>query len=554
MRRTLLVIPCLFAMLILTACDRGGDVDPKVKAFLQTHPATHFDPADVSEDKTVSIITADRPGTLDPHETQNGGDTKIIRQVYQTLLSIDPKNADVLVPELATKWSIADDNLAVEFELRDGVTFHDGAKLDAAAVKLSLDRLRGKYLDVPAAPYRPFYDFIESVEAEGMTVTVYLSRPVPRIALRNLAMFPASIISPALLAATEDMETNERSAFIADHASGTGAFYLYSFDKASAHTRLHAFEDYRDGKSKVDALVFRQVADASARVEQLRSGTAQLVDDVPRAVWDEVEQGDQATLYKWWAMNICYMALNVQHEKTKDINLRRAIQLAVDRDSVIELYYGTARPTYSLVAQTLGEYAPAYRVPGGDEPLAARQAKARTLIEQSGIGDTKLTLYYPQDDRPYLPTPSKVADKLRQQLEAVGLNVTPLAVPNAEYFDSIHKGKYELALVGWMSDNADPDNFYTPLADGSDDGTPASTNAARAFDQQVHDALVKAQQLTSTDERKAAYRAVEKRLQEQVAGYVPLVNTQQGMAFDKSLTGVEVDPLGYYRFHKAALK
>ena len=244
-----------------------------------------------------------------------------------------------------------------------------------------------------------------------------------------------------------------------------------------------------------------------------------------------------------------------KHELTKDIKVRRALQLAIDRQALLPLYYGTARPTYSIVAQPLGEYDMKYRAPDLDKPLAERQQLAKQLLAEAGASERELKIYYPKDPRPYLPTPQKIADKLRQQFDAIGLSIEIVAVPNAELFKKIRNDKFELVLIGWMSDNADPDNFYIPLASG--DGktaTPSTTNSGRTFDPEIHRALIEAQSITDRNERIEAYRAIERDLQTKSIGYLPLVNTQQGIAFGQRLTGVEVDPLGSYRFHKAKLK
>jgi len=522
---------------------------------MATHPRVAAAAAGSQTNRFLQVITADRAETLDPHNTESGGDTKVIVQIYETLVRVDPDNVDNLIPVLAEAWEVSNDGLTLTFHIRPGVTFHDGAAMDALAAKLSLDRLLGSYLDVPAAPYRSYFDFIQSIDADGLTLTIHLNRPVARVALRNLASFPASIISPALLAATEGMSPGQRSTFISEWASGTGPFYLSQFDSADALVRLHANENYWNDPPAVNKVVFRQVTDPNSQLEYLRSGQADVLDDVPRSVWAELDANPDIDMYRFWALNVCYLGLNVKHEKTRDIRVRKAIRLAIDRDEILKLYYDTARPTYSIIAQPFAEYDPQYRAPGTDAPLAERLTQAGKLIDEAGARGRAMKIYYPLNPRPYLPTPDKVADKIRQQLGKIGLNVEIVAVPNKELFESVRQDRYELILIGWMTDNADPDNFYTPLTDGDPKtGTPSPNNAGRTFDPAIHERIVRAQSLTDKTKRVAAYRAIERLEQENQVGYVPLTNTQQGYAFGKRITGVEVDPLGAFRLHKVKWK
>lgn len=557
---------CTWPALFLAGCGDGKPDDPGTEAlknYKRYHPRLSAEL--VTDDSAyVVIATADKAQTLDPHNTSNGGDVKVINQIYQRLLRVHPDDVNQFLPELATAWEVAEDGRTITFTIRDGVVFHDGATLNAAAVKLSLDRLLGRTLDVPIAPYRGEYGFIDEIIADGKTLTITLNKAVPRVALRNLSMFPASVISPKLLATSEhevvdappESVAAKRSTFIAQWAAGTGAFALSRFSPEEAKVRLLAFDEYWGGKPAIERLLFRQIEDPNAQIQYLKSREADMLDDPPRAAWDQLAGLPEINLRRFWALNVCYLGVNVKHEKTGDIRVRQAIRLAVDPEAwADELYFGTARPTYSLVARTLPDYDPNYKAPGRDQPRTQRLAEARNLLDEAGALGRSMKIYFPASPRPYLPTPEKVADKLRQQLNEAGLNVEIVKVPNAELFNSLHKDEYELVLIGWMSDNADPDNFYMPLASGNPKtGKPAPTNAGRTFDADIHDAMVAAQMINDQRARVAAYRAIERTLQEDLLGYVPLLNTQQAIATGPRLSGVEIDPLGQYRFYEAKLR
>ncbi|MGE0711838.1 MAG: ABC transporter substrate-binding protein [Planctomycetota bacterium] len=510
--------------------------------------------ARVDQSSLVEVITADDAKVLDPHTTSDGGNVKLITQLYQTLVRVNPADTTRLEPELAESWAVAEDGRSIRFKVRANVTFHDGAALDAAAVKLSLDRLCERGFKLRQNPYGPMFAEVAEVTASGQELVIKLTAPVALMMLKNLSMFSASIVSPKLLEATKAMSPDDAETHVTKHAAGTGPYKLDAFDPNANIKRLVAYEGYWGGKPAIQTLVFKQVPDEATRRQNLTQAKGVVfLDDVPRQDWDAVEKSQDMQLKSWWSPNLCYLGVSATHEKTKELPLRQAIALAVDRAAFLPHYDHHARDTYSLVAQTMAEYDPELRCTGWVPDRAQRLAKARELVKQAGAEGRELTVYYPKEPRPYLPKPDQIADTLRQQLAEIGIAIKIQAVQKAVLFPEIETGKYELVLIGWTGDNGDADNFYAPLADG-EDGKPNSNNVSRVVDPEAHQKIVAAREITDPARRTQAYREIERLLQDRVAGYVPLVNTQTAVAFSKQLQGVEVDLLSHYRFHKATLK
>ncbi|NUQ36175.1 MAG: hypothetical protein HUU29_14670 [Planctomycetaceae bacterium] len=335
-------------------------------------------------------------------------------------------------------------------------------------------------------------------------------------------------------------------------AAGTGPFKIVNFDTSTYSVRLEAFEQYWGGTPQIKNVLFRNNKDPQARFEALKSGQADIVDDLARNQWSEVT-GD-FRLVSFWAPNICYLGMNCKHEKTKEKAIREAIRLAIDQNELLPLYNNTARPNYSMLPQTFVEYDANYRAPGLLADMETRRTEAKKLLESAGALGREIKISHPKDDRPYLPGPSKIADKIKQQLNAVGFKAIANGVKNDEFFRQVSLGVYELILIGWMSDNGDPDNFYGPLTDGDDSGKPSFNNTSCSMDMKVHEMLRAAQLATDDATRISIYRNVERRLQEEVAGYVPLVNTQQAIALGKRIEGVVVDSLGMYYLSSAKFR
>ncbi|MCA8940559.1 MAG: hypothetical protein KDB07_12155, partial [Planctomycetes bacterium] len=319
---------------------------------------------------------------------------------------------------------------------------------------------------------------------------------------------------------------------------------------------LEAYDTYWGGAPSIKTLVFRQVQEAQTRVEKLTGDEPCVVDDVARSEWEKL--GDK--VHKWWALNCCYLGINTKSggKALQDFRIRKAIQLAMDREALAALYLGTAQPSYTLLPPTFAETDKKFRPADTEMPLEERIARAKVLIQESGINgdDLKVTLKFPQNPRPYLPEPSKTAERVKQQLAKVGIQVEPESVPNSVLFSSFDNEQHQMVLLGWMSDNADPDNYFGPLTGATmREGKMVanSNNVGRTTDDKVNDAIRAARSLTDSGARAKAYQAIEADQQERLIGYVPLVNTQQGIAISSKLKGVEIDKLGHYRFHKASI-
>lgn len=508
----------------------------------------------IDQTSLVEVITSDDAKVLDPHTTSDGGNVKVIVQIYQTLVRVDPEDFKrPLRPELAESWEVAEDGKSIVFKIRSGVKFHDGAELDAAACKLSLERLLKRGFELRTSPYGFMFEDLDSLEAEGQTLTLLLKEPVAPVMLRSLSMFSASIVSPKLLEATRTLTPDEAQVYVTQNAAGTGPYTLDAFDPSANLKRLKAFSGYWEGAPQIQTVVFKTVADKATRGEYVtRAKGVILVDDAPRESWAELEKSQTMVLKSWWSPNVAYLGISGTHENTKELPLRRAIELAIDRGPVVAHYEGTARRTYSLVSQVMASYDPELRCEGWDSDRAKRVEIAKALVKEAGAEGRTLTIYHPDQPRPYLPAPAAIADTIRNQLKEIGLEVKVQGKDKNALFPEIETGKYELVLIGWTTDNGDPDNFYSPLADGSE-GQPSASNVSRVFDEKVHEQVIAARAITDPAKRVAAYRALEFDLQSRIAGYVPLVNTQTAVVYSKALQGVEIDAIGHFRFHKATL-
>jgi len=201
--------------------------------------------------------------SLDPAETTEGEAFKVTENIYEKLINFKEQSTE-LEPGLATDWEVSDDGLTYTFQLRQGVKFHDGTDFNAEAVVFNFNRWiegnQGKSGDEIPFPYfqSQFGDNIESVTATGeYEVQFKLKRP-QAVFLKNLAMSPFAIASPAAIQKYGD-KFNENPV-------GTGPYKFVEW-KRNDRIVLEKFDDYWDsGYPKIDRIIFRCIPDNSARL------------------------------------------------------------------------------------------------------------------------------------------------------------------------------------------------------------------------------------------------------------------------------------------------
>jgi ABC-type transport system substrate-binding protein len=530
---------CIIALL-LTACGDGRTIERAQ-----------------SED-VLTLLRGDKSEILDPHATSNGSDANLIQQMYETLVRSSREPPVRWEPGLAESWEINADFKTYTFHLRRGVMFHDGAPLNAAAVKRSFDR--GRNLSDPAAPPKvpyaeEYFSDIASIDTpDEFTVIFTLKSTNPKF-LANTGLFAASIVSPRAIAAMEKMpESAERQGWLTRHPAGTGAYTIAqeSDYQDSTTITMTAFERYWGGKPAVPRIVFKWAQDARSRREQLLAGTVQVLDSPAPADWKDLKADANVTLFSWKAENLCYLGMNTDPAKkfpTADVRVRRAIALAVDRDPLVALYDETAVAHHVLLPPVSLGFPEGYKPTTDAGARAERLERAKQLLREANAQNLKLRLLFPAVPRPYLGKPPQVADLLRQQLAEVGITVELEAQPMNELGDSITNGVSPLVLIGWMGETGEPDDFWRPLLSGN--GRPSDNNVPRFWRADIAARIDTALKERSVDKRRELYQELERTVHEEYRPIVPLLSAMQAVAWRRNVEGIYVDSTGTYRLAKA---
>jgi peptide/nickel transport system substrate-binding protein len=495
--------------------------------------------------ETLIYSRGEDANTLDPIHTDIGETVKVLVNVYDTLVAFDDTRVE-LVPALAQSWQVSDDGRVWTFALRSNVTFHDGTPCNAAAVKFSLERLVWGKENVydSAVPYRPSFQNIERIETpHDLAVVIHLRTP-SAVFLANMAMFPASIVSPTAVRRWQKE--------YGEHPVGTGPFQLANW-KRDQQLVLTAFEKHWRGPPGVKQIAFLPIHDAATRVQQLRRGEAHIADDIPAAELDALASvPDVQIAEQREAMNVAYLSINVEKPPLDREDVRRAIAMAIDKARFVALQYrGHAQVAKSLVPPIMW----GHHTELADTPFApdeARRLLAKAAEEGGFTLPLELTLHTMGQARPYLPEPTTAAAFIKDALAAIDIRVVIEQQDVNQHFPYLMAGKHQLGLAGWTSDNNDPDNFLYPLLDADNVGEHGN-NLSRYRNQQVHTLLTAAQHELDRPKRLAMYLEAQEIIAREVP-LVPLAHVYQRVAMRKQVQGYTPHATGLVRLRGARLE
>lgn len=523
---------------VLTACasqrEEGGGTE---------------EPSDV--DSTFIFGASGDIAGLDPAMANDGETFRVSRQIFEGLVGVEPGTADP-APGLAESWEQSEDGLSYTFQLKEGVTFHDGTDFNAEAVCFNFDRMNnftglaateslsyywGKLMRGYAETGTSIYGGCEATSETEATIT--LTQPfagfIPALSLPSFA-----IQSPAALeefAADEVGGTAEApvlSEYAQGHPVGTGPFKFDEWAPGESVT-LSAYEDYWGEQGQVQEVIFQVIGDTTARRQALESGSIDGYDLVAPADLGALEE-DGFNLVNRDPFNILYLAMNQAVPALADIRVRQAIAHAIDKEQLVT----QVLPEGTEVAS---QFMPPAVIGWNDDVTTYDYdpEAAQALLTEAGYEEANpLTLQfnYPVNvSRPYMPNPEQIYTNLASQLEAVGIVLTPVGEDwNPTYLDRIQGGTdHGIHLLGWTGDYNDPDNFV---------GTFFATagNEWGFENAELTSALTDARGLATEEEQEAAYLEVNEQIMEFLPG-VPLAHPVPTLAFAPRVTSYPASPV-----------
>lgn len=463
--------------------------------------------------------------TLDPHAQNEGPTHTLAHQMYEGLLQRDMTGQ--IIPALATDWAPhSDDPTIWVFNLREGVTFHDGAEFNADDVVFSLNRAMSETSSMKEL----LASVAEVIKVDDLTVHVRTEGPNPLFPsnLTNLFMMDQGWAEANNVVAVQDIASGEDS-FAARNANGTGAYVLESREP-DVRTVLTANPNYWGIGTfplEVTEIVYTPIQSSATRVAALLSGEVDMIQDVPVQDLERVGDSDGLQVVTAAQNRTIFLGMNqgnddLMHDSVEganpfaDVRVRQAMNIAINRDAIRQVVMrGQSAPT--------GVIMPPF-VNGWTEALDAHPAHdvdaANALMAEAGYGDGfSVTLNCPNDR--YV-NDEGICQAAVGMLAQIGIEVNLEALPKAQHFPLIQNQTTEFYMLGWGVPTFDSEYIFNFLVHSTTDeyGSWNNTGYSNA---EIDDMIVSLASETDLEARNASIAEIWAQVQEDVL-YVPIHN------------------------------
>ena len=530
---SLMLAAALTAGLALTGCG-GSKTSDTTDNTAGAESESTAETKGVDVDTTGYLIAALNADIQTADVQKTSKDYEVPFNIFDRLVDVevDADGNSKIVPSLAESWDISDDGLEYTFHLRQGVKFHNGNDFTAEDVAYTFHRM----LTVEGGVNTEFIDQIkgadelltgetdtlEGVEvADDYTIKVTLKEP--------FAGFLASISSPGV--SIYDSEATEAAGdqFGMDPAVtvGTGPFEFasWSFNNQLVLTRN---EDYWKGASGLPGVVIKIIPDTETQSMMFESGeldildldyAADSVDRFTETYPDQIVQGPR--------VGIVYFTMNFNKEPFQDVRVRKAVQMSIDRQAILDaLYGGRGQVEQGIFPHGLIGFNP------DQEEIKYDPEAAKALLAEAGYADgfdMEIAADSSASD-----TMTMALEIVSDQLAEVGIRAEIKNYDESTWLETRKSGELGSFMSTWSADYNDPDNFIYTFFGNEEKTRIRSINYP---DTEVMERVAKARTIVNEDERLAEYKALEEKIIHEDAAWVPMFSRLHLFAVSKRVQG-----------------
>jgi peptide/nickel transport system substrate-binding protein len=397
--------------------------------------------------QSLTLATGLQLNTMDPHFFNGFPAGNAHPQIWDALTEIDA--ALEVKPGLATAWRLVDAN-TWEFDLRQGVRFHDGTPFTARDITATFAR-------VPAVPNSPalFTSFIRPVREvqviDGRTIRIITSTPT--------ATLPGDLARVLLVAERDAGQTT--SEFNAGRVNGTGPYRFAGYVNSESLS-ITRNDSYWGPRAPWQAVTLRTIARDPSRVAALLAGDVDAIDQVPTGDKARIAADPRFRLFSGPAAVVHYIALDSARAESPfvagrdgaplrnplmDVRVRRALSMAIDRNAITQrLMEGSATPASQFLPASIDGTSPNLR------PTAHDPAGARSLLAEAGFPQGfRLTLHattdrYPKDDQ--------IAQAVAQMWTRAGIQAAVAGVAGQVFFTEATRQGYSAFIAQYGTNEA----------------------------------------------------------------------------------------------------
>jgi peptide/nickel transport system substrate-binding protein len=474
-------------------------------------------PAQGAKEMVVGVVKVN--GTFDPYSSAYGSDDFASKQIYDSLVMRD--NNGKIAPYLAESWEMSDDSKTIEFKLKQGVKFTNGAEFTSEDAKFNIETARV----TPTTEWS--MSGVESCEAvDKYTLRVTLKEPDMSF-FEKLAWM--NFVNKAFYE-----EKGAQYGMTVENIVGTGPYTVKEWTPGEM-ALLAANEDYFLGAPKIKAARYKTISDSNAAVIALQTGELSMYNlDVPSVSIDELSGSDAVTVTSFPSYVFMDILLNCKDGLFADIRLRQAVALGVDREKMLQV--GTEGHGEIVDHPGGPDYIgnPNVKLLGGMD-----QDRARQLVEEAGAAGAKISIKT-QDTDPW----PKLATALQDDLNKIGFDASVEMLDTNGYGQEIWTNyNYEIAISRYWSGTKEMAELMALLESGNPMNFSQYSNPAA-------DPLIReAASISDEDRRKELYSEAIRLIMPEIP-LVPLYYSYGSRAYSSALDidpgWVEYDKVFYY--------
>jgi peptide/nickel transport system substrate-binding protein len=497
--------------------------------------------------QTVTLTDDEEPDTLDPQKTSTAVAGLLLRYAGDTLLTKDLDGA--YADGLAESWEASDDGLTWTFTLKEGVLFHDGTSMDAAAVRASIERAIDPDTQSPIAG--SLFEPVEEIEVvDDRTLSLTLDRPFSPF-LDNLTDPRGAIVS---VAAADAAGADFGRAPVL-----TGPWRVSEWISGDRIV-LERNADYAWGPSytegdapAIEQIVYRPIPESATQVAAFEAGEVQIIQTFPPTDVERFQDDDRFELASFLRKGVgLFMEFNTTAEPFTDEAVRTAMNHAIDPSVIVNVALrGLGQEAHGVLPPSIWGYWDG--MPEYDQ--AYDPERAMELFEEAGwtrSGDGPLS----KDGEPFaftlftapIDTWTRSAQIVQGQLAELGIAMEIQTFEFGTLLERLRAAEHQADFMGYTYTNPDIVHLWFHSSN------IGSGLAHSHFPSDELDALIEASRTeTDPDERLETYAEIQRFISDR-ALWVPLWINDNYIAVDAGLEGAVVHPDGFLLLNDATFE
>ena len=399
---------------------------------------------------TLQLATSANPSRLNPLLATDSSSSEITGFLFNGLVKYDKDNKEI-IGDLAESFYFKDATTLI-FKLKKGVKWHDGEPFSAKDVLFTYKTLTS---DAVVSPYAAGFRFVKDVKVlDAYSVEVDYKKPY----FKALETWMMGILPEHIL---KDEKNLMQSSFNT-HPIGTGPYRLTQLE-FSKNIELSAFDDYFEGRPKIDKIAFHVIPDSMTRLLMLKNAQLDLGSIEPLVMERQLGADffKKFDIYEKISLSYTYLGFNLRKKKFADPRVREALSLAIDREELVDILF------FKHAKICTGPFLPGSAAFNPDVKAPKQNiARARKLLREAGYDEEhpfvfEIATSNSSSIRPY------AAEILQYQLKKAGV-IVKLRVMEWQAFLNmvVFPHKFDTVLLGWgLSPTPDPYLFWHSASD-----------------------------------------------------------------------------------------